>query len=198
MEGGATDRGHDLLEARATGALDRGTALHFWMEQIEWLDGFDATDADLLARARARGLDHPELEAWLADFREALARSEIVALLTEPTDGLSREVRNERDFALRLDDDGSGPCLVNGSMDRLVITRQAGEVTAIDIIDWKSDAVADDEVLQQRVEYYTPQLEAYRRAAASLFGVSETAISCQLSFLAPGRVVALPNEGEFG
>lgn len=198
MEGGATDRGHALLEARAPGALDRGTALHFWMEQIEWLDGFDATDADLLARARARGLDHPELKAWLAEFREALARPEIVALLTEPSDGLTREVRNERDFALRLDDDGSGPCLLNGSMDRLVITRQAGQITALDIIDWKSDAAADAEVLQQRVAYYTPQLQSYRGAAASLFGVSGAVISCQLAFLAPGRVVALPNKGEVG
>jgi ATP-dependent helicase/nuclease subunit A len=192
MEGGATDRGHDLLEPRTTGALDRGTALHFWLEQVEWLDGFDATDADLLARARARGLDHPELEAWLAEFRAALVRPEIVGLLTEPTDGLSREVRNERDFALRLDDDGSGPCLLSGSMDRLVITRQAGQITALDIIDWKSDAAADDDALQQRIAYYTPQLQSYHRAAASLFGTSEGVITCQLAFVAPGRVVPLP------
>lgn len=189
LEGGGAALGADLLAPRASGALDRGTVLHAWLERITWLQDGVPDDEALLAAARAAGHHSPRLPHWLTDFRAALARPEIAALLSRPDDGVERVVSNERAFALRLADDDGAPFLLTGSMDRMVQERRDGAISAVQVIDWKSDSVADDAALAERVAYYRPQLAAYRRAAAALTGVDPAAVRCRLAFVQLGRVI---------
>ena len=191
LEGGASRSGSALLARRVEGGLRYGTALHALLEQVEWLDTFALDDGTLAALLGAGA--GAEAAARLADFRAALARPAIAALLTRPDDGALREVWRERAFALRLDD-GDGPYLLRGSFDRLVVTRAGdssspGAALSAEVVDWKTDAVDDPAVRAERVGYYAPQLQAYRRAAAALLSLDLGAVTCRLAFVGSGVVV---------
>jgi ATP-dependent helicase/nuclease subunit A len=75
-----------------------------------------------------------------------------------------------------------GDTLLEGIIDRLVITQSADEVVTAAIIDFETDAIdsSDDVRLAQRVEHYTPQLRAYRRAVAGMYGLPEPGIATRL------------------
>ena len=73
-------------------------------------------------------------------------------------------VNRERRFAVR-----EGDVLVSGSLDRLVTWQAAdGQVLAADVIDFKTDRAGKGRgrasQLDERVEFYRPQMMAYRRA----------------------------------
>ncbi len=93
-------------------------------------------------------------------------------------------VARERRFAVREEN-----VLINGSLDRLVTWQSAdGRVLAADVIDFKTDRAGDAGQLDERVEYYRPQLMAYRRAVERLYGLEPEAVVGRLVFLEPGVV----------
>jgi ATP-dependent exoDNAse (exonuclease V) beta subunit len=180
--------------------LDRGTLLHAWFEQIEWLDDGSPPD-DLLRRIAARpefrGLD---VERLLGDFHAALAKPAIRAVLTSPLPpGEGPGVRGtherrgflvhrERPFAVR-----DGQALLSGQIDRLVLRYEAEQLVAADIVDYKTDALpaGDPQAIEARAVIYRPQLEAYCRAVASLYRLAPERVSARLVFVDPGVVWAL-------
>jgi ATP-dependent helicase/nuclease subunit A len=95
-------------------------------------------------------------------------------------------VERERRFAVRHDEE-----LLSGSIDRLVVIQCGGKVIAADVIDFKTDevTVGDAAGLQKKAEFYRPQLDAYRAAAAKLLGLAPEAIGARLVFLSVGKVV---------
>ncbi|MCR4415123.1 MAG: PD-(D/E)XK nuclease family protein, partial [Thermoguttaceae bacterium] len=146
-----------------------------------------------------------DLTAYLAAFREALARPAVRAALTratyqQPARGAAATpvhagprvrrprwvVHRERSFALR-----EGDILLSGQMDRLVVLHDADRVVGADVLDFKTDtlSVGDAEAISARTEIYRPQLEAYRRAAAQWLGLPRERVSARLVFLGPGVVV---------
>ena len=50
--------------------------------------------------------------------------------------------------------------------------------------------------LAEKVEYYAPQLQAYRRALALMTNLPEADIAAQLLFLKLGRVCTVPLEAD--
>ena len=95
------------------------------------------------------------------------------------------EVQTERRFAVALE---SG--LLEGSIDRLVLVHQGNQVVAADVIDFKTDSV-DGTNLQERIEYYRPQMDGYRLAASRFAGIALDKISTRLVFVQSGQVVNL-------
>lgn len=181
----------DLLRPANVAATTRGTLIHRWTEEIEWLDGFAASDVELLEIGASL---QPDLEARrdaLLLFRESLERPAIRSLLTRPTDEDSCEVRNEHPFALLVEGEDGQEQFWRGFIDRLVLRRQGDRVVAVEVIDFKSDAVAADatERLAERVVYYRPQLEAYRRVIALQYDLQESEVAARLAFLQAGVVV---------
>ena len=82
---------------------------------------------------------------------------------------------------------------MQGSFDRLLLFREGAKVVAADILDFKTDRVADPAGIQERVSIYEPQIEEYRRAAATLFGLAPAgACRARLLFVEPGELVMLP------
>ena len=69
--------------------------------------------------------------------------------------------------------------------------RRESKLEAADIIDFKTDRVetAEGLVLQERVDYYRPQLEAYRRALSKMTCLPESRISTRLWFVQTNEVV---------
>jgi len=184
QEGGTVRSGADVLAPRNRSAMTRGSLVHRTLAEVEWLEDFQATDAELLALGVELESDEGLRAEALAEVRTALGREHIAALLSRAgREGL--EVWRERDFSLVLPDAGGGEHIWTGAFDRVVLAEDGAE-----IIDYKTDRIPAGG-LAQRVEFYRPQLEGYRRVLAQLTGLDESRIRCRLAFLSSGEVVDL-------
>jgi ATP-dependent exoDNAse (exonuclease V) beta subunit len=198
LEGGtrvrlARDDGHGAAE-RAE-ALARGTVIHAWFERVTWIEDGEVTDRQLLAAAAALpelGLRGDQLDRLLREFRQMLAWPAVADCLSRdsyPQWAARRlDVEAERPIAVRQDDR-----LLVGSIDRLVTAYEGPRPVAADIIDFKTDALpaGDEHALQQKVDHYRPQLEAYRQAVSSLLHISPAHVQARLLFVQGPAVVAL-------
>ncbi len=195
LEGGAHVRLPDEWSKSSTdraAALARGTLIHAWFEQIHWLDDGAPSD-DQLCEAAARLPDlafSPEdIDRQLADFRAMLAHPNISPLLKRSAydkfSGTARKMETERPIAIR-----DGDRILAGNIDRLVTVYDNDRPIAADIIDFKTDAIAagDNKALKSKVEFYRPQIQAYRKAVATLLRIPTDKITAHLLFVAPGMV----------
>jgi ATP-dependent exoDNAse (exonuclease V) beta subunit len=214
LEGGGRVSLAQHLRTERGEALDRGTLLHAWFQQITWLeDGRPDRDA-LREAARREGLNHLNLPPLADEFfalldKPAVREALLLATFQRPATGADagqahvrpgmREPRwvvyRERPFAIR-DEDG----ILNGKFDRLVALYDGDRIVAADVLDYKTDALsaADPAAIDARVEVYRPQLEAYRRAAACLLGLEAGCVSARLLLVVPGvaRLVSPLPPGE--
>ena len=81
--------------------------------------------------------------------------------------------------------------LLTGSIDRLVSLYHDQKLVAADIIDFKTDRIDGHQGMDAKVEYYRPQLEAYRRAVSRMLRLDRQRIAARLAFVGAGKVVAL-------
>jgi ATP-dependent helicase/nuclease subunit A len=202
LEGGPRIKLASVLRLDNSQALARGTLIHAWFEQIQWLDDGPPTDDELrqvAAKIDTAGLD---VEQALTDFRVMLEAPAIAAALRrdfyQPARNPSLaallpnnlhqatlwlESRNEQRFAVR-----DGNHILNGNIDRLVLIYHADQLIAADILDYKTDVLDpnDSQAAEAKIEFYRPQLAAYRRAVGKLFRLPLPQISTCLLLLAPG------------
>lgn len=203
LEGGSAGqirRALELIDPKQSIAMLRGTIIHTWFEQIDWLDDALPSDEQLLASlAMVRDLhaaDEGMRRAWLKDFRAMLKHQDVAATLTrsayrqklprswQATDA-EFEVRNELPFAAI-----EGQHIMSGRMDRVVFHTLGGERVAADVIDFKTDAISDkrDERLEDRIKYYRPQIEQYCKTLAQQTGLPAARISGALLFVGAGVI----------
>jgi ATP-dependent exoDNAse (exonuclease V) beta subunit len=167
-----------------------GTLVHALFEEIEWLEGAAIDDASLRATLVRVGDEAVDLvDGALARFREAMASDSLVQLLTRPPGEVT--VHNERSFEVQVDGEDGAPLRWRGFIDRLVLHREGGRVQRAQVIDYKTDAVASaDEVRAAHRE----QMEAYRSAVATLFGLPSSDVSCALVWLKDPSVAGVGAE----
>ena len=141
-----------------------------------------------LARRHTPELSAQRVREHLAWTRAKLEAPQVRAALSRSTVAEGAESLAEVPFLVR-----DGEALMEGIIDRLVLTRDGDRITSATILDYKTDVVAqgDDEALSGRVEHYRPQIDAYRRAVASLYGLDPADVSGALIFLDPGEVRSL-------
>jgi ATP-dependent exoDNAse (exonuclease V) beta subunit len=98
------------------------------------------------------------------------------------------EVYPERTFAYL--DDGQ---LVYGAIDRLVLLYDRDRRIAADVIDLKTDQLAAENVdaVAQKVQHYSPQLNAYRTAVARTFDLSPQQVAARLAFVSAGIIASV-------
>jgi ATP-dependent exoDNAse (exonuclease V) beta subunit len=178
-------------------ALMRGTVIHAWFEQIRWLDkDGEPTDETLWRIARRHTGDDVGIRRWIDDFRTALGRSVIRDILSrsayDGTIGQPGDPYRERPFAVR-----EGNTIVSGTIDRLVVCSEGSTPVAADILDFKTDRVSADDsgAIARRVEFYRPQMQAYARAVASMFGLESDRVAARLVFVEAGVVQNLSGSG---
>ncbi len=196
-----------LFSSRRQEALHFGSLVHTWLEHIEWLAA-PLTSERLREIARHRGFSRVDLEKAVPEFLGMLARPAVGGLLEEaeylrdfhewfaphvPADGRSSlpvgvrlEVRNEQRIVYR-----SQGQVMTGSIDRLVLGYKNGSVVAADILDWKTDPVADETERLAQATTYAGQLAAYRSAIRSMFDVPDARIRTRLVFLRAGAVESI-------
>ncbi len=219
LEGGTKVDLTQRMRLDSAAGMARGTLVHAWLEHVEWLESGVPNEAALRQIAAPLADPRIELAGELDRFKQLLARPAAVTALSQPTYrdpaalGLPAEIaveiaaglasgavrmalRREWPFAVRL-----GDAIVQGFVDRLLLYYRADKVSgdqvtadaviAADILDFKTDAVEPGEAVDLRVEYYRPQMEAYRRAVGEVFRLDARRISARLLFVEPGVIVAL-------
>jgi ATP-dependent exoDNAse (exonuclease V) beta subunit len=196
LEGGARVHLGRLLGEKSAYGQSYGSLMHAWFEAIDWLDDGPPTDGDLrtiAAAVSARIGELPSRSLPLEDFRKALRGPRLAALLSRrhyelATGGqdITLEALRELPFAFRQEDQ-----LLNGSIDRLVLVRQSGRLTAAEVIDFKTDTVTNPTQLLELTEFYRPQLEAYKEAAERITGLPAERITAKLVFLSADEVAPI-------
>ncbi len=206
LEGGPKVSLRDRLRLDSGRALDWGTAMHACFEQVGWFEDGVPDTKDVERHVRSLGLRDVDVRAVIERFHAALDEPTIRSALSRatyerPGDGKTGsavhvkssvasprwKVSQERPFAVR-----DGDAILRGSIDRLVVLYDAERPVAADVIDFKTDAVGDDEsALEAALQTYRPQLDAYRRAVASLYNLDADRISTRLVFVGAGTVVSV-------
>ncbi len=190
LEGGRKISLSKLLQPAEEQSFAFGTLIHAWLEQVQWLDDGEPDEASLRRVAAELASEigplAANLDAPLAALRRMLAAADIRRLLARPAGDV--KVLREHPFVIR-----EGDNLLSGSIDRLVLTLNGGQIVAADVIDYKTDAIADGDAaaLSDKVAFYRPQLEAYCRAVQQLFKLPPERVTSSLVFLSAGKVVAL-------
>ncbi|MEE8469002.1 MAG: UvrD-helicase domain-containing protein, partial [Planctomycetota bacterium] len=190
-EGGIHVRASDLLRPRR--AAQRGTLVHAWLEDLEWVEDFSLDQARLLEEGARLEPDLETRRSALAELSAALECDEVRRALARehcraPAD-CTLEVRSEHAFSVVLGD-GDSQQLWTGSIDRLILARRGNDVVWAEVLDYKTDQVSEEE-LPSRVEYYAPQLRSYARVVAAQTGLDPCHIPLRLVFLGAGRVVEM-------
>lgn len=190
-----------LLTASDSGAA-RGTLFHRWLQELTWMDEF-SLDADRLQRlGRRLTTSDQQLTAYLQQFRKTLEMPAVRALLSRESyrsrvaqlaasQGVSGAeiqlcVRNELPF---IEHQKSGT-IQQGIMDRVVVFEHDGRPLHAEVIDYKTDHVPENDGISKLVEFYRPQVAAYREAIARLLNLSpEKQVTVRLAFLSVDTVV---------
>lgn len=194
LEGGQHRRITDIFRHdRAAGQLF-GTLAHAWLAKITWLEAGLPTDDTLRRTAIDEVGWQQSLDGELRQFKRWMSLPGVHEMLREQhyrelqKTKLPLSVHNEFPFAFR-----EAGQLVNGSIDRLVLQHDGQGVVAAEVIDYKTDTLPPGESaeLAAKVEYYRPQLAAYRRAVARLYRLPLERVAAKLIFLAHGQVVTV-------
>ena len=197
LQGGGKTNIASRFSKKTNIALDRGTVVHGWFEEILWLSETPPSIEALVATApklEASRLTSNTVEAAAESFLNAIQNEHIQTLLKEPTEDVS--VFREQEFILRIDKDTSlgGELMkentdINGTIDRLVVYRDAnGNPIRAEVIDWKTDRFEASTTLPQLVEEYAPQLASYRLATAKLLNIEVDEVKALLAFAMEGCV----------
>ena len=78
---------------------------------------------------------------------------------------------------------------MNGIIDRLVILKRDGRPMAAEVIDFKTDQI--NESSQQTAEKHADQMESYRLAVSSTWGIEPDRIDCRVLLVKSGELVTL-------
>jgi ATP-dependent exoDNAse (exonuclease V) beta subunit len=186
--GGRTDLGM-VLRLSGNVATRRGSIVHLWLEQIEWLQDSSVNQIDVasLAHTVAPEMAQEEIDALRGELVAWLSHAAIARVLRRQSWAGDTTVAVEVPFMIREDN-----TLIEGFIDRLVLTRTDGVVTSAAVIDFKTDNVeaGDGKLIRTRTDHYRPQIAAYQRAVAAMYGLSIDAVSGFLVFLQAGEVVS--------
>ncbi|UUO05304.1 UvrD-helicase domain-containing protein [Blastopirellula sp. J2-11] len=194
MEGGPRLKVANLLHTTdSTGRLF-GSVTHAWLERIAWLNDFELNETRFREIARAIVGDALNIDHLLSRFRKTIEQPHLRQLLNRQTaprpkfvaaDAIA-EVRQEQTFAIAVEGG-----IQNGSIDRLVLWKEGSEVVAADVVDYKTDRLAegDAQSLADRSAFYRPQVNAYRRAVQQMWRLPEKSVSGHLYFASIDKIV---------
>ena len=178
----------------------RGVFVHECFREVRSIDDLaeqSRRDA-LIERARRRAAVEkgaPISDELSDEIRGVLARiassrgqpGSIASALEVAGDSASARVLAELAFAREVDG-----AIINGRIDRLVLSLRGGVPVGATIIDFKTGAKdSPREVLDAKIAGYRSQLEAYGDAVAEMFTIPREAVRLELLFVDRGEVVVL-------
>lgn len=182
----------ELREDSVSG-FRRGTVLHRFFQEIEWLDDGGPDEERLEELAAVSGLRLEERLPLLEQYRSMIAQSQVRTALSKQTlkAGESERVFREQSFVVRDDEN-----LLVGSFDRLVVRYVDGAPVQAEVLDFKTERLSrgNEEAIQASVRYYTPQIAAYCRAARLFLRAPELPVTGALLFVSIDRLVPIAED----
>lgn len=168
----------DRLSLARNAARDRGTVIHRWLAQLDWLDQQKCTSDDELIQVAEPFSEYVDIKQALAEFRAMLSTEEVLDILDHERYRADLQVQMPNlpanfDIEVRMEQPVAGRDgnrIITGTIDRLVLIRLAsGELVAAEIIDYKTDTSdqTDDTSREQRRDRHETQIGAYRRVIRS-------------------------------
>ena len=188
LEGGGESQATDLLKARHEASLSRGTLIHAWFECVTFTGEPEPDDTSLLAAAARAGFTADVALQLVPEFRSMLAQEAVRNAMTRPAAEVVK-LKREWAFSTPVEQDGR-VLLLEGRFDRVVIQYRDGKPVGAEILDFKTDDIALEEI-PVRASHYAPQMQAYRAALAVLLGVNADVIRASLLFVSVGTAVAI-------
>ncbi|MBA2115615.1 UvrD-helicase domain-containing protein [Bremerella alba] len=196
LEGGRMRRVKDLLKQQVvTAGMQYGSAMHHWMESVEWSETFVVQREQMIASARSQFGEFSDASAF-EKFQSILESGSATALLNKsqylanawwPEASSADVLSVHREFPFAITHEGS---VLRGSIDRLVLVQREGQVIAADVIDFKTDSFENESAMKDKVAHYRPQVNAYRQAVAQIFKLPISAIRAALLFVHGPKIVA--------
>ncbi|MBW3599411.1 MAG: UvrD-helicase domain-containing protein [Planctomycetes bacterium] len=211
LEGGRCIKLTDVLGREDMTAIQRGLVMHAWFEAIEWLDPRSPEsgipdDAALRRIGRQTAKTPIDLDPLISEFRQMLQQPETAAALSREQYLKSREnlalprevLQRMQGGKLRLAVDREqriavreGEMILMGHIDRVVQIYDADQLIAADLIDFKTDVLRNKKALDDRIKFYQPQLDAYRRALAKMLRLPPAHIAARMLFVTRGAIAAV-------
>ncbi len=166
-----------VFEPTLRARRETGTAVHALWQKVEWL-GSPGQLLDILPEESGDDVR--------SHFERCAGSEEVLALFHRPAG--TTEVWREQAFEVVLDG-----TWISGVFDRVVVYRETdGSVTAVDVIDFKTNHLEDDPgALEKMTDHYRPQMEIYRDVIVRLLGVDAARVRLLLLFSALGRVAVV-------
>ncbi len=190
-----TVSGRDLLSPNRESARHYGTLVHELFSRVEWLDKGDTailavsrtgfqpvvSDSGKMPELPTAKMAVPPSAAEQLVSR-TLASPEVLPWFQNPQ--ANREVWREQSFDIMLDSQW-----ISGVFDRVVLEKnRAGEWQRATILDFKTDAVADEAAMKIKADGYAPQMALYRQAVSRLTGLAPAQVRSGLIFCALGKI----------
>ena len=201
LEGGQRIHLAHEMRLEAGDAMKRGGLIHAWFELIEWLDDGPPTDEALERAARPQLTSGLDVRSEMKSFRTMLNNPQLQTILSRGSyadpkqHGFSESVLRALSGPVELRNSANehlpfamANALLGGSIDRLVTLWCNGKLVAAEIVDFKTDQINGAGQIADRIEFYRPQLEAYRGASARMLRLPAERILCRIAFVEPGIV----------
>jgi ATP-dependent exoDNAse (exonuclease V) beta subunit len=169
----------ERLALREASATRRGSLLHAWMKMVAWHEDGPWPEDAWRELAQRDFPQEPDVDNLIAELKQSLDSPAIREGLSRPADGI--DLWRERRFVVP-----STEGIVSGTFDRVVLRGEAGKVTSVDLIDFKTDRLKDEKGIPIRADHYRAQMVTYRDALASMLGIPQSAIRVELWFMALG------------
>lgn len=207
-----------LLKWSPPRAYLRGTALHRCFQEVKWLDR-DGLPEECVLIDVLEQLPGPKVDAKavVAEFKRQCERPEVRNALsleslqnaesglfptidsTLTSNASNWEVQTERPYTFTRPDG----LLARGTIDRLVLLRDHGQVVGAEILDYKSDRLEDFDpcgTMSKKnallLEKYFRQLGAYEDIVRQWYRLRPEMISKKLLFVSHGIVVPVPTASQ--
>jgi hypothetical protein len=178
----------------------RGVCVHECFREVRSIEELAdaASRAAIIERARRRAAAEKgepisdSVAEGVAAMLERIASQRgkpgsIAKSLEVPGDASSSRVLTELGFVREVNG-----ALVNGRIDRLVLSLRDGVPIGATIIDFKTGATeVSSEKLAEKISAYREQLAAYGDAVAEMFTISRGSVRLELLFVDRGESIAL-------
>jgi ATP-dependent helicase/nuclease subunit A len=169
-------------------AADKGTATHLVLQHLDFANACADLEAEIarmladhrITQAQAKAVDRASIQWFI--------KTDLGQSLCDP----AADVRRELSFNFAIDPsevskarlvDPADQVMVRGRIDLLLVERDG-----ISVIDYKTDRVTK-ETLSERIEFYAPQVELYKRAMERITGKRVNCVC--LVFLAIREIVKM-------
>jgi ATP-dependent exoDNAse (exonuclease V) beta subunit len=191
----------ELLELGQEKAMTRGTLVHGWLEQVQWLvEGLPSEEA------MKRDIQRYQVDSSAIDyFREVIQHPQVIRLLDrdsyldlsaaecceslrEALQQSSFELQAYQEFPLSAIHEGQH---FHGTIDRLVLIIREGVIVGADIVDYKTDSIDPDNperTVEARCDYYRGQLNTYAQGLSASMRIPLEMINTRLAFVGAGIV----------